>query len=214
MAISDYLTTAECLHALWQGDDGWVREKIIGLGRWSCQKLDFSKAPFPESYVHLQNKKFRKFQKRRGFGGDFYVFTRPHKVENFKGQYMIFTYENRHQASFKGCFSAFSNFAHTPLYRLFVLGGRETIAHAKTCLGLLVCVADSHLQLLSAIRYTDSYRNYSINKMDFTSMSAYGSLAGYRNLFLHWPANLYFCLVRWVVLKVEKGLIFSGAAHA
>ena len=84
--------------------------------------------------------------------------TRPHKVENFKGQYMIFTYENRHQASFKGCFSAFSNFAHTPLYRLFVLGGRETIAHAKTCLGLLVCVADSHLQLLSAIRYTDSYR--------------------------------------------------------
>ena len=114
----------------------------------------------------------------------------PHKVENFKGQYMIFTYENRHQASFKGCFSAFSNFAHTPLYRLFVLGGRETIAHAKTCLGLLVCVADSHLQLLSAIRYTDSYRNYSINKMDFTSMSAYGSLAGHRNFFLHWAANL------------------------
>jgi len=116
--------------------------------------------------------------------------TRPHKVENFKGQYMIFTYENRHQASFKGCFSAFSNFAHTPLYRLFVLGGRETIAHAKTCLGLLVCVADSHLQLLSAIRYTDSYRNYSINKMDFTSMSAYGGLAGHRNFFLHWAANL------------------------
>lgn len=69
-------------------------------------------------------------------------------------------------------------------------GGRKTIAHAKTCLGLLVCVADSHLQLLSAIRYTDSYRNYSINKMDFTSMSAYGSLAGHRNFFLHWAANL------------------------
>lgn len=78
-------------------------------------------------------------------------------------------------------------FAHTPLYRLFVLGGRKTIAHAKTCLGLLVCVADSHLQLLSAIRYTDSYRNYSINKMDFTSMSAYGSLAGHRNFFCIGP---------------------------
>ena len=33
-------------------------------------------------------------------------------------------------------------------------------------------------------------RNYSINKMDFTSMSAYGSLAGHRNFFLHWAANL------------------------
>ena len=171
-------------------DDGFVKE-AIGLGSWSCQELDFAKRFYSSgSYVRLQNEIFRQFRKRRGFGGDFYVFTRPHKVENFKGQYMIFTYENRHQASFKGCFSAFSNFAHTPLYRLFVLGGRETIAHAKTCLGLLVCVADSHLQLLSAIRYTDSYRNYSINKMDFTSMSAYGSLAGHRNFFLHWAANL------------------------
>lgn len=140
--------------------------------------------------------------------------TRPHKVENFKGQYMIFTYENRHQASFKGCFSAFSNFAHTPLYKLFVLGGCEPVAHAKECLGLLVYVAYSHLPLFPVIRNTDSHRDYSTNKMDFTSMPAHGSLAGYRNLFLHWPANLYFCLVRWVVLKVEKGLIFSGAAHA
>ena len=112
------------------------------------------------------------------------------KLKILRGQYMIFTYENRHQASFKGCFSAFSNFAHTPLYRLFVLGGRKTIAHAKTCLGLLVCVADSHPQLFPAIRNTDSHRDYSINKMDFTSMSAYGSLAGHRNFFLYWPANL------------------------
>ena len=118
------------------------------------------------------------------------------KLKILRGQYMIFTYENRHQASFKGCFSAFSNFAHTPLYRLFVLGGRKTIAHAKTCLGLLVCVADSHPQLFPAIRNTDSHRDYSINKMDFTSMSAYGSLAGHRNFFLYWPANLYFRLVR------------------
>ena len=131
--------------------------------------------------------------------------TRPHKVENFKGQYMIFTYENRHQASFKGCFSAFSNFAHTPLYRLFVLGGRETIAHAKTCLGLLVCVADSHLQLLSAIRYTDSYRNYSINKMDFTSMSAYGSLAGHRNFFFALGRQFVISLVQVVFSSGRKG---------
>ena len=117
-----------------------------------------------------------------------FMFLRgPTKLKNSRVRFMFFMYENRHQVSFKGCFSAFSNFAHTPLYRLFVLGGRETIAHAKTCLGLLVCVADSHLQLLSAIRYTDSY---SINKMDFTSMSAYGSLAGHRNFFLHWAANL------------------------
>ena len=105
--------------------------------------------------------------------------TRPHKVENFKGQYMIFTYENRHQASFKGCFSAFSNFAHTPLYRLFVLGGRETIAHAKTCLGLLVCVADSHLQLLSAIRYTDSYITISCIPVSTISFFALSIVAKY-----------------------------------
>lgn len=118
---------------------------------------------------------------------------------------MIFMYENRHQASFKGCFSAFSNFAHTPLYRLFVLGGRKTIAHAKTCLGLLVCVADSHLQLLSAIRYTDSYRNYSINKMDFTSMSAYGSLAGHRNFFFALGLQFVISLAQVVFSSGRKG---------
>ena len=140
--------------------------------------------------------------------------TRPHKVENFKGQYMIFTYENRHQASFKGCFSAFSNFAHTPLYKLFVLGGCEPVAHAKECLGLLVYVAYSHLPLFPVIRNTDSHRDYSTNRMDFTSMPAHGSLAGYRNLFLHWSANLYFGFFRWVAPQVEKGVVSLGVVHA
>jgi len=99
------------------------------------------------------------------------------KLKILRGQYMIFTYENRHQASFKGCFSAFSNFVPASLCRLPVLGGREPYAHAGTCLGLLVCVAYSHPQLFSAIRNTDSHRDYSINKMDFTSMPAHGNLA-------------------------------------
>ena len=136
------------------------------------------------------------------------------KLKILRGQYMIFLYDNRHQAPLKDCFSAFSNFVHAPLCRLLVLGGCEPLAYAKVCLGLLVWGAYGHLQLFSAIRNTDSHRDYSTNEMDFTPMSAHGGLAGYRNLFLHWPANLYFCLVRWVVLKVEKGLIFSGAAHA
>ena len=136
----------------------------------------------------------------------------PTKLKNLRGRNFI--YENRHQAHLKDCFSAFSNFVPAPLCGLPVLGGREPYAHAGTCPGLLVCVAYSHPRLFSAIRYTDSHRDYPTSKMDFTPMSAHGNLAGYRNLFLHWPANLYFCLVRWVVLKVEKGLIFSGAAHA
>ena len=96
--------------------------------------------------------------------------TRPHKVENFKGQYMIFTYENRHQASFKGCFSAFSNFVRAPICRFLILGGCEPLAYAKVCLGLLVWGAYGHPRLFSAIRDTDSHRDYSTNKMDFTSM--------------------------------------------
>ena len=140
----------------------------------------------------LQNEKFRQFRKRCGFGGDFYVFTRPHKVEKFKGS----VYEDRHQALLKDCFSAFSNFVPASLCRLPVLGGREPYAHAGTCLGFLVYVAFSYSHLLSAIRNTDSHRDYSINKMDFTSMPAHGNLAGYRIFFLHWPANLYFRLVR------------------
>ena len=144
----------------------------------------------------LQNEKFRQFRKRCGFGGDFYVFTRPHKLKILRGQYIDVIYENRHQAYLKDCFSAFSNFVPASLCRLPVLGGREPYAHAGTCLGLLVCVAYSHPQLFSAIRNTDSHRDYSINKMDFTSMPAHGNLAGYRIFFLHWPANLYFRLVR------------------
>lgn len=66
-------------------DDGWIKEKLIGLGSWSCQKLDFFKIPFSKSYVPLHNENFRQFRKRCGFGGDFYVFTRPHKVEKFRG---------------------------------------------------------------------------------------------------------------------------------
>ena len=112
------------------------------------------------------------------------------------------------------CFSAFSNFAHTPLYKLFVLGGCEPVAHAKECLGLLVYVAYSHLPLFPVIRNTDSHRDYSTNKMDFTSMPAHGSLAGYRNLFLHWSANLYFGFFRWVAPQVEKGVVSLGAVHA
>ena len=158
----------------------------------------------------LQNEKFRQFRKQCGFGGDFYVFTLPHKIEKFKGS----VYENRPQAHLKDCFSAFSNFVPASLCRLLVWGGRGSFAHSGTCLDLLVYVAYSHPQLFPAIRYTDSHRDYSINKMDFASMSAHGSLAGYRNLFLYWPANLYFCLVRWMVLKVEEDLIVSRGAHA
>ena len=67
-------------------DDGLIKEKIIGLGSWSCQELDFSKRFYSiGNYVCLQNENFRQFRKRCGFGGDFYVFTRPHKVEKFKG---------------------------------------------------------------------------------------------------------------------------------
>ena len=99
------------------------------------------------------------------------------KLKNLGGQYMNFIYESRHQAHLKDCFSAFSNFVPASLCRLPVLGGREPYAHAGTCLGLLVCVAYSHPQLFSAIRNTDSHRDYSINKMDFTSMSAHGNLA-------------------------------------
>ena len=70
-------------------DDGFVKE-AIGLGSWSCQELDFAKRFYSSgSYVRLQNEIFRQFRKRRGFGGDFYVFTRPHKVENFKGDYSV-----------------------------------------------------------------------------------------------------------------------------
>ena len=127
---------------------------------------------------------------------------------------MNFIYENRHQAPLKGYSPAFSNFVHSPIYRLFVLGGCEPFAHAKIYLGLLVYVADSHPQLFSAIRNTDSHRDYSTNKVDFTPMSAHGNLAGHRNLFLHWPANLYFRMVRWVVPQVEKGLVFLGGTHA
>ena len=50
--------------------------------------------------------------------------------------------------------------------------------------------------------------------MDFTSMPAHGSLAGYRNLFLHWSANLYFGFFRWVAPQVEKGVVSLGAVHA
>ena len=144
-----------------------------------------------------------------------FMFLRgPTKLKNSRVRFMFFMYENRHQVSFKGCFSAFSNFAHTPLYKLFVLGGCEPVAHAKECLGLLVYVAYSHLPLFPVIRNTDSHRDYSINKMDFTSMSAHGNLAGYRNFFLYWPANLCFCLVRWSFIQVEKDLVFSRAVHA
>ena len=162
----------------------------------------------------LQNEKFRQFRKRCGFGGDFYVFTRPHKLKILRGQYIDVIYENRHQAYLKDCFSAFSNFVHTPFCRLPVLEEREPFAHAKVCLDLLVWVAFNHLRLFSAIRNTDSHRDYSINKMDFTSMSAHGNLAGYRNFFLYWPANLCFCLVRWSFIQVEKDLVFSRAVHA
>ena len=76
-------------------DDGWIKEKLIGLGSWSCQKLDFSKRPFSlDSYVRLQNENFRKFQERHGFGDDFYVFTQPHEVENFNGKlYELFLWK-------------------------------------------------------------------------------------------------------------------------
>jgi len=136
------------------------------------------------------------------------------KLKNLGGQYMNFIYESRHQAHLKDCFSAFSNFVHTPFCRLPVLGGREPYAHAGTCLGFLVYVAFSYSHLLSAIRNTDYHRDYSTSKMDFTSMSAHGNLAGYRNFFLYWPANLCFCLVRWSFIQVEKDLVFSGAVHA
>lgn len=65
-------------------DEGWFREKVIGLGFWSCCALDFSKARAKDdTYVRFDNGYFRDFQKQ-GWGGDFYVFTNPHKVEDFK----------------------------------------------------------------------------------------------------------------------------------
>ena len=45
------------------------------------------------------------------------------KLKILRGRYMIFLYDNRHQAPLKDCFSAFSNFVHAPLCRLLVLGG-------------------------------------------------------------------------------------------
>ena len=106
------------------------------------------------------------------------------------------------------------NSKHTEGVPMAQLFATEIYTTIWTLPGLLVCVAYSHPRLFSVIHNTDSHRDYSTNKMDSTPMSAHGNLAGYRNLFLHWPANLYFCLVRWVALKVEKGLIFSEAAHA
>ena len=75
-------------------------------------------------------------------------------------------------------------------------------------------VLTGHPRLFSAIRDTDSHRDYSTNRMDFTSMPAHGSLAGYRNLFLHWSANLYFGFFRWVAPQVEKGVVSLGVVHA
>ena len=138
----------------------------------------------------------------------------PTKLKNSRVRFMFFMYENRHQASFKGCFSAFSNFVRAPICRFLVLGGCEPLAYAKVCLGLLVWGAYGHPRLFPVIRNTDSHRDYSTNKMDFTSMPAHGSLAGYRNLFLHWPANLYFGFFRWVAPQVEKGVVSLGAVHA
>jgi len=65
-------------------DDGWIKEKLIGLGSWSCQDLDFSPNPFKGgAYKFLSNKAFRQFREKNNFGGDFYVFTALHEVENF-----------------------------------------------------------------------------------------------------------------------------------
>ena len=62
-------------------DDGWLKEKIIGLGSWNCQKLHFSKNPLGDG-IYLNNGVFRQFRAKNGFGGDFYVFTVLHQVEN------------------------------------------------------------------------------------------------------------------------------------
>ena len=159
--------------------------------------------------MYLQNENFRQFRKRCGFGGDFYVFTRPHKLKILRGQYIDVIYENRHQAYLKDCFSAFSNFVPASLCRLPVLGGREPYAHAGTCLGFLVYVAFSYSHLLSAIRNTDYHRVYSTKKMVFDSMPAHGSLAGYRNLFLHRPANLHFRLYWRFFLQVDWKAVYA-----
>lgn len=64
-------------------DDGWLKEKIIGLGSWNCQKLHFSKNPLGDG-IYLNNGVFRQFRAKNDFGGDFYVFTVLHQVENFR----------------------------------------------------------------------------------------------------------------------------------
>lgn len=64
-------------------DDGWLKKKIIGLGSWNCQKLHFSKNPLGDG-IYLNNGVFRQFRAKNGFGGDFYVFTVLHQVENFR----------------------------------------------------------------------------------------------------------------------------------
>lgn len=63
-------------------DDGWLKE-AIGLGKWSCQDLNFSFS-IKESGLFLNNEDFRKFRRKNNFGGDFYVFTDLHNVENFR----------------------------------------------------------------------------------------------------------------------------------
>ena len=68
-------------------NDGWIKEKLIGLGSWNCQDLDFSQNRFKGgSYKFLNNEAFRQFRRKNNTGGDFYVFTVLHEVENFGGK--------------------------------------------------------------------------------------------------------------------------------
>ena len=62
-------------------DDGWLKE-AIGLGSWRCQDLKFSPFGLVDG-VRLNNEDFRQFRGKNNFGGDFYVFTALHAVENF-----------------------------------------------------------------------------------------------------------------------------------
>ena len=61
-------------------DDGWLKE-AIGLGSWRCQDLKFSPFGLVDG-VRLNNEDFRQFRGKNNFGGDFYVFTALHAVEN------------------------------------------------------------------------------------------------------------------------------------
>lgn len=63
-----------------EGDDN-----KFGLGCWSCEKKDVSLSigMFIDSYVHMDNAKFRMFREHNSIGNDFLVLSKPKLIDNF-----------------------------------------------------------------------------------------------------------------------------------